>query len=103
MTPIDQMPNERLIAQLERWIERIDQERDWLGQLLDRGEVSPVERAFVEARLVANAAERTEVAMDLEQQQGKRNKAQFILPERPRIHRQLKVSARRRFDERKRA
>jgi hypothetical protein len=86
---------ERSIEQIERWIEAIQQEKDYHGTLLSNPELSAVSRQFACARLSCLDVELNNARELLTDLQAKRHRPELLFEERPRHHRLLRVPLRR--------
>lgn len=94
------MPIEQTIAQLERWIDAIDRDKDRCAQVMANQRSTPIEWHFASARLAYLDVKRVEAVSLLESQKAHRNRWELLLPSFP-ASRQLKVPLRRRSAERK--
>jgi len=88
-------PIEETIAQLERWIDSIDREKDQHMRTMADARASEIAWGFASARLAFLDVKRKEAVELLEDQKGKRHRWELLLAEWP-GHRQLKVPLRRR-------
>lgn len=92
----------QLVARAARWIEDIDRERDQRARELSWELTTPVEKAFLEARLGYLEGERQQAVAHLEQLQALQHNPMAMFSKRPQHRIQLKVPLRR-PQERKRA
>jgi hypothetical protein len=93
-------PYETSLRRLERWIESIDKEMDYLAKSMLWETLTPIERGFIPVRLELLQNERQRAADLLARLELFRDRPELMFSARPK-HAMLRASLRRRKSDRK--